>query len=105
MGSSLGSSTQWASGTIFCWRSTRAILRMKQSLRKLNCVLQNQTEFKEVKLRATRKPVFGKAFAHRKKVKFAMGGAIEDVSMINLESPYEAQGGGVVLMVKECQLM
>jgi hypothetical protein len=45
---------------------------------------ENEPEFNEIKLRAARKPAFSKSFTPRKKVKFVMGGAIEDVGMLDM---------------------
>jgi hypothetical protein len=52
---------------------------------------ENESEFNEIKLRATRKPAFRKSFAPRKKVKFVMGGAIEDVGMLNMGASYDVK--------------
>jgi hypothetical protein len=52
---------------------------------------ENESESSEIKLRATRKPAFRKSFTTRKKVKFAMGGAIEDVGMLGMGAPYEVK--------------
>jgi hypothetical protein len=45
---------------------------------------KNESEFNEIKLRATRKPALGKFFTPRKKVKFVMGNDIEDVCMLDM---------------------
>jgi hypothetical protein len=50
---------------------------------------ENESESNEIKLRATRKPFFGKSFTPRKKVKFVMGGAIEDVGMLDMGASYD----------------
>jgi hypothetical protein len=42
-------------------------------------------------LRATRKPAFSKSFTLSKKVKFAMGGAIEDVGVLDMGASYDAK--------------
>jgi hypothetical protein len=52
---------------------------------------ENESEFNEIKLRATRKPAFSKSFTPRKKVKFAMGGAIEDVGMLDMGASYDVK--------------
>jgi hypothetical protein len=50
---------------------------------------ENESEFNEIKLRATRKPAFSKSFTPRKKVKFVMGGAIEEVGMLDMGASYD----------------
>jgi hypothetical protein len=52
---------------------------------------ENKSEFNEIKLRATRKPVLSKSFSPRKKVKFAMGGAIEDAGMLGMGASYDVK--------------
>jgi hypothetical protein len=52
---------------------------------------ENKSEFNEIKLRATRKPAFSKSFTQRKKVKFVMGGAIEDVVMLGMGASYDVK--------------
>jgi hypothetical protein len=52
---------------------------------------ENKSEFNDIKLRATRKPAFSKSFTPRKKVKFAMGGAIEGVGMLDMGASYEVK--------------
>jgi hypothetical protein len=53
---------------------------------------ENESELNEIKLRATtRKPAFSKSFTPRKKVKFAMGGAIEDVIMLDMGASYDVK--------------
>jgi hypothetical protein len=52
---------------------------------------ENKSEFNEIKLRAARKPVFGKSFTPRKKVNFVMGGDIEDVGMLDMGASYEVK--------------
>jgi hypothetical protein len=49
---------------------------------------ENESEFNKIKLRSTRKPAFSKSFTPRKKVKFVMGGAIEDVGMLDMGASY-----------------
>jgi hypothetical protein len=50
---------------------------------------ENESEFNEIKLRATRKPDFSKSFTPHKKVKFVMGGAVEDVGMLDMGASYD----------------
>jgi hypothetical protein len=45
-----------------------------------------EKEYEEIKLRASNKSVFSQAFNLRKKVKFAMEGAIADVQAVDLEA-------------------
>jgi hypothetical protein len=52
---------------------------------------ENKSEFNEIKLRATRKPAFSKSFTPRKKVKFVMGGFIEDVDMLDMGDSYDVK--------------
>jgi hypothetical protein len=42
-------------------------------------------------LQATQKPAFSKSFTPRKKVKFVMGGAIEDVGMLDMGASYDVK--------------
>jgi hypothetical protein len=42
-------------------------------------------------LRATLKPAFIRSFTLRKKVNFAMGGAIEDVGMLDMGASYDVK--------------
>jgi hypothetical protein len=50
---------------------------------------ENEMDFNEIKLWATRKPAFGNYVTHHKKFKFAMGDVIEDVGMLGMGAPYE----------------
>jgi hypothetical protein len=52
---------------------------------------EDESEFNEIKLRAIRKPAFGKSFTPRKKVKCVMGGAIEDVGMLGVGASYDVK--------------
>jgi hypothetical protein len=52
---------------------------------------ENESEFNEIKLRAARKPAFSKSFTPSKKVKFVMGGAIEDVGMLDMGASYKVK--------------
>jgi hypothetical protein len=52
---------------------------------------ENESEFNEIKLRATREPAFSKSFTPRKKVKFVMGGAIEDAGMLDMGASYDVK--------------
>jgi hypothetical protein len=50
---------------------------------------ENESEFNEIKLRAARMPAFSKLFTPLKKVKCVMGGAIEDVGMLDMGAYYD----------------
>jgi hypothetical protein len=51
---------------------------------------ENESEFNDINLRATRKYAC-KSFTPRKKVKFAMGDAVEDVGMLGVGDSYEVK--------------
>jgi hypothetical protein len=48
-----------------------------------------EKEYEEIKLRASKKSVFSQAFTPRKKVKFAMEGAIASMQAVDLEASSE----------------
>jgi hypothetical protein len=58
---------------------------------------ENDLEFEEVKKRASKKQVFSQAFTPGKKVKFTMGGVVEDAGILDLEAPAE-----VLALLKPC---
>jgi hypothetical protein len=53
--------------------------------------LKNESEFNEINLWATSKLAFSKSFTPCKKVKFVMGGAIEDVGMLDMGASYDVK--------------